>query len=136
MTSLTLSANQISDLSNLIAPLKRLTNLRSLGLNQNLISDLNPLRELTQLKGLGLRENRISDLTPLGDLENLTWLYVPFNLISDINPLKVLPNLTSLSVYGNKLPALFGKHAESLKKANPKLHIKYKNTEGFSSSPW
>ena len=131
-----LSANQISDLSMLVAPLKRLANLRTLTLNQNLISDLNPLRELTQLEGLLLGENRISDLTPLGDLENLTALWVQYNLISDITPLKVLSNLSCLTVYGNKLPALFGKHAERLKNANPKLHIMYKNTEGFSSSPW
>jgi Leucine-rich repeat (LRR) protein len=91
---------------------------------------------MTQLECLYLGENRISDITPLGNLENLTRLSVPLNLISDINPIKVLTNLTWLTVYGNKLPALFGKHAESLKKANPELHITFNSPEGLTTTPW
>jgi len=50
-----------------ILPLASLTNLVSLSLNYNLITDLSPLSGLTALQNLALGSNRISDLQPLVD---------------------------------------------------------------------
>ena len=70
-----------------------MTNLTSLGLNSNNISDVSPLSELTQLIYLQLFGNNISDVSPLSELTQLTQLGLDSNTISDISPLLAL-NLT------------------------------------------
>ncbi|MEO1375449.1 MAG: leucine-rich repeat domain-containing protein [Cyanobacteria bacterium J06635_10] len=82
---LTLSGNQISDLS----PLKGLTNLMTLILKDNQIRDLSPLKGLTNLISLNLWDNQISDLSPLKGLTNLTSLGLGNNPIKNkICPVK------------------------------------------------
>jgi Leucine-rich repeat (LRR) protein len=61
LTSLTLWDNRISELS----PLKHLTKLTRLELFNNKISDIRPLKGLTKLKALDLRQNKISNLNAL-----------------------------------------------------------------------
>ena len=53
-----------------------LTNLTSLDLRENQISDIKPLSNLTKLTSLDLRGNQISDIKPLSNLTKLTSLYL------------------------------------------------------------
>ena len=97
LRSLNLFYNQISDLS----PLAGLTNLQMLDLDFNQISDLSPLAGLTNLQVLGLEGNQISDLSPLAGLTNLWLLSLNSNQISDLSPLAGLINLQELYLYNN-----------------------------------
>ncbi|MBD1211962.1 MAG: leucine-rich repeat domain-containing protein, partial [Dolichospermum circinale Clear-D4] len=67
-----------------------LTNLTSLELGGNKISDIKPLSNLTKLTFLDLGENQISDIKPLSNLTKLTFLDLGENQISDIKPLSNL----------------------------------------------
>ena len=96
LTTLSLQENNISDLT----PLAQLTQLTTLDLSVNNISDLTPLVQLTQLTMLSLRENNISDLTPLAQLTQLTELDLRENNISDLTPLAQLTQLTELDLGG------------------------------------
>ncbi|MBP3917513.1 leucine-rich repeat domain-containing protein, partial [Clostridium sp.] len=91
--------NQISD----ITPLKGMTNLGWLYLDNNQISDITPLKDMTNLDWLSLYNNQISDITPLKDMTNLETLYLENNQISDITPLKDMTNLIRLSLYNNQI---------------------------------
>ena len=105
LATLLLQNNRISDLS----PLARLTNLTRLGVANNNISDLTPLAGLTNLATLGLHGNRISDLSPLAGLTNLAKVVLRNNRISDLSPLVVNTGLGSgntVKVQGNPLSFL------------------------------
>ena len=80
--------------------LEHATQLTTLSLQENNISDLTPLAQLTQLTKLYLSENNISDLTPLAQLTQLTTLYLEDNQIIVITPLAQLTQLTKLSLGG------------------------------------
>jgi Leucine-rich repeat (LRR) protein len=99
LTSLYLRHNPISDIS----PLASLTNLTSLDLWDNQISDISPLANLTSLTLLNLRGNQISDISQLGNLTNLTLLHLDSNNISDISPLANLTSLTELDLGSNNI---------------------------------
>ena len=96
LTSLFIRGNQITDLT----PLKGLTNLTRLAVPNNQISDLKPLAGLTNLTFVDLHDNQISDITPLKGLTNLTTLYLNHNKITDIKPLAGLTHLTELRLSG------------------------------------
>ncbi|MFN5990880.1 MAG: leucine-rich repeat domain-containing protein [Dolichospermum sp.] len=99
LTTLNLWENQISD----IKPLSNLTKLTSLDLRENQISNIKPLSNLTNLTFLDLSGNKISDIKPLSNLTNLTFLSLGENKISDIKPLSNLTNLTFLYLGENPL---------------------------------
>jgi uncharacterized repeat protein (TIGR02543 family) len=99
LTSLDLSHNQISDVS----PLAKLTKLTDLDLSWNQISDVSPLSRLTKLTELILGDNQISDVSPLANLTNLTELDLSHNQISDVSPLAKLTNLTELELWDNQI---------------------------------
>jgi Leucine-rich repeat (LRR) protein len=67
------------------------------------IKKLDGLEGMTQLKSLSLFHNEITDLEPLSKLHKLEQLDVSDNRISDISPLVNLPNLTDLNLGGNKI---------------------------------
>ena len=89
-----------------LAGLEFATNLISLYLPGNGISDLAPLQCLHRLTQLALYHNRIVDLSPLATLSSLTNLNLGDNLISDASPLSNLTELTALWLYGNRLSKL------------------------------
>ena len=99
LTSLEIWGNSISDIS----PLANLTHLTHLWLSGNTISDLSPLANLTNLTHLFFGDNRISDISPLANLTNLTRLSLGQNIISDISPLANLTNLTQLNLGMNAI---------------------------------
>lgn len=99
LTSLTLDYNTISD----ITPLAKLTNLEELYLNNNNISDISSLSKLTNLIDLELMYNNISSISSLSGLTKLTELCLSGNNISSISSLSKLTNLTLLYVLNNNI---------------------------------
>ena len=83
--------------------LEHATNLTSLDLRGNLISNVSPLGGLTDLIDLWLGGNLVDDISPLDGLVNLTDLDLSSNLIIDILPLDGLANLTGLDLGGNQI---------------------------------
>lgn len=66
------------------------------------ISSLDGLDYATDLQSLILFRNNITDIAPLASLPNLTKLDLGWNQINDLSPLAVLPNLTYLELgFGN-----------------------------------
>ena len=96
LTSLSLSGNQISDIS----ALKNLTNLTWLSLYNNQIDDISALKKLTNLTCLDLNGNQISDISTLKKLTNLKVLALDIgDQVNDISALKNLTNLEMLTVF-------------------------------------
>ena len=125
LKQLYLQNHLISDLT----PLADLTNLEELVLYMNEITDLSPLSGLTNLKKLRLSGNEITDLTPLTGLTKLESLNLNTNKITDISPLKGLTNLKYLSLLGNPLPPYEPNDQRAmLKKALPNCEIRYPTT--------
>jgi len=92
--------NRISDLS----PLSGLTSLRYLDAHANqVISDISPLVGLTNMEILVIRDNRISDISALSGMTKLEYLYLEWNDISDISPLSGLINLQGVTLQYNKI---------------------------------
>ena len=100
LTTLDLWGNHISDISVLAG----LTKLIVLNLNDNHISDISALADLTKLVTLGLARNPLSDISALAGLTNLMVLHLWSNHISDISVLAGLTNLTTLDLRGISLP--------------------------------
>ncbi|MEG4105266.1 leucine-rich repeat domain-containing protein, partial [Microcoleus sp. S13_C5] len=99
LTTLNLDWNKISDISFLGS----LTNLTTLNLDWNKISDISFLGSLTNLTTLNLMKNQISDISFLDSLTNLTELLLNYNQISDISSVGSLTNLTTLDLSRNKI---------------------------------
>lgn len=100
LTSLDLQSNQISN----IDALKPLVNLSFLNLDRNQnISDISALKELKNLKELFLCENKISDISPLASMTQLDFLRLNNNKINTITALKNLTNLNWLILNSNEV---------------------------------
>ena len=99
LETLQLGGNNISDIS----LVSGLTNLTWLELNGNTISDISAVSGLTNLTWLKLNGNNISDVTAVSGLTNLTWLELNGNTISDISAVSGLTNLTWLKLNGNNI---------------------------------
>lgn len=89
------SSNDLSDLSYLVY----LSNLKTLYIGGNHLTNLTPLARLTKLSSLTINYNQ-ADLNPIGKLTNLTSLRL-FNNSADLNPLKTLSNLLVLDLDNN-----------------------------------
>jgi Leucine-rich repeat (LRR) protein len=82
--SLDLFGNDISD----VGPLGGLINLQqTLDLGDNRVADIGPLSNLTKLRELLLDGNQIDNISPLSGLTELNKLELADNQISDISPL-------------------------------------------------
>ena len=99
LQSLHMTSNSISDIS----ALANLTSLTRLILHSNSISDISPLENLTKLKNLNLMHNSISDISTLESLTALTNLGLSNNSISNISPLDDLTSLTTLLLSRNSI---------------------------------
>ena len=86
-----------------MTPLAELTQLITLDLSGNNITDVTPLAELTQLITLDLDANSITDVTPLAELIQLRKLRLNFNNIADVAPLAKLTQLTELDLRNNSI---------------------------------
>jgi len=65
-----------------VRELEKLTQLTSLDLRGNQLTDVTGLEKLTKLETLWLKNNQITDLTPLYGKENLKRVYVEDNPLS------------------------------------------------------
>jgi len=98
LESLELSQNAVSDIS----PLAGLTKLTALSLAGNPVMDVAPLAKLTNLKLLILSNCQAQDYSALSNLINLQVLWLDNSTISDVSPLVLLTNLQTL--YLDKSP--------------------------------
>ena len=103
---LALNDLKLNDLSKIIEPLAKLSNLQKLYLSKNQFSDLTPLAKLTNLQKLDLQNNQVSDLVPLNTLSNLQELDLRYNQVSDLTPLATLNNLQKLDLQNNQVSDL------------------------------
>lgn len=90
-----------------IAGLEHFTNLESLDLSGNAITDLTPLSALTNLKALVLSGCTAEDYTPLANLTNLRVLVLEHSTIADPTPLLALTNLKCLYLDGSQIQNYF-----------------------------
>ncbi|MDE0013345.1 MAG: hypothetical protein OXU36_19530, partial [Candidatus Poribacteria bacterium] len=98
LQSLNLRENPLSDLS----PLSGLPALKEVRFSGESLSDLSPLTGLTNLEVVRFWKTSISDLSPLAGLTKLRWLEFKSSPVSDLSPLVELTNLKRLETYGSK----------------------------------
>ena len=98
LETLELRKNQISDLS----PVSGLKSLKEAWIEGEMIADLSPFVGLANLEGLRVWELSLSDLSPLKGLTKLRWLSLGHNSksVSNLSPLVGLINLKKLQLYG------------------------------------
>lgn len=99
VSSIDLSVNHISDLT----PLSKLTQLTVLKLNFNSVTNIEPLENLTNLRILSVNNNSIEKISAVNNLIHLTNLSLLNNLIEDIEPLQNLSELQYLNLGLNKI---------------------------------
>ena len=83
-----------------LSDIGRLTELTSLKLANNEITELVFLTPLEKLVSLDLSNNQITDITPLAQLKKLRTLHLDNNDIRDFSPLYDLSELTMLTIGG------------------------------------
>jgi Leucine-rich repeat (LRR) protein len=99
LTTLSLAGNSISNLSKI----QNLPSLRSLTLDSNPLSNLSQLATFTNLVELSLVGDSVSNVTFVSNLTGLTLLNLNNNLVSDLSPLSLLTNLNYLFLGQNIL---------------------------------
>ena len=101
LVTLNLATNLLSDLS----PLANLVNLKELKLEGGAFSDISFLANLVNLRKLELKfeGGAFSDISPLTNMVNLQVLSLNNNAISDISPLADLVQLTHLFLSNNSI---------------------------------
>ena len=100
LTSLSLWGNPLSEL----APIANLQSLTYLDVAACSISDTTALSNLRSLRGLNVRFNRIVNISPVANLTNLVSLRLEGNRIADVTPLANLTQLTELYLSDNHIP--------------------------------
>ncbi len=122
LQTLWLRLNWLTDISVLSA----LTNLEHLVLHRNLVSDLSPLSGLTKLYHLNLDNNRVSDISPLSSLTNLRELILYDNRITGLSALVGLTSLELLEVRANPLSdAAYDVDIPQIIANNPGIDVKH-----------
>jgi hypothetical protein len=99
LTSLSLAGNSVSNL----AKIQNLPSLRTLTLDSNPLSNLSQLGTMTNLVELSLVNDSVSNLTFVSNLTGLSLLNLNNNLIADISPISLLTNLNHLFLGQNVL---------------------------------
>lgn len=101
LTELNLSGKKLENDD--IKILSKMTNLRSLDLSNNNISDISALGGLTNITYLNLDNNKISDISAIENIKCLETLWLNNNSVSDISVLANMKSLKSLNISGNKI---------------------------------
>ena len=100
LQALSLSSDHVADIS----PLQGLTNLTYLDLGDNhLITSVAPLQGATQMKTLYLYTNQISDISALGGMNDLEQLVIDGNQVADVSALRGKTHLSILGLSDNQL---------------------------------
>ena len=79
-----------SELYDNISILQNFTNLKTLYLEENHISDISVLPKLTNLTRLHIGQNNITDVSPLSEMTHLQWIGMRINPIEDYSVLDAL----------------------------------------------
>ena len=98
------TTNDVDKRLSTITPLEGLDNLRTLVLQNNLITDLSPISGLIKLTHLTIYANRVSDLSPIRNLRLLEELHLGENPVSSLRILEDLPNLRQLELTPDQIP--------------------------------
>lgn len=104
--------------------------IESLVCNNKGIQHLDGIEELSELKTLFVSFNEISDITPVGELSKLKTLYVNGNNIQDISALSDLENLNALGLQYNDIQDISSLSSKSQLKS---LHVRKNAIIDFSS---
>jgi len=115
LTSLNLGNNQLTD----VKGLEKLTQLTSLGLNDNKLTDVKGLEKLILLEELNLNNNQLTDVKGLEKLTQVEFLFLGGNQLTDVKGLEKLTQLTFLRLDGN--PDLTKAQIAELQKALPSI---------------
>ena len=99
LTTVSLDDNLLTD----AAPLAGLPELKTLSLDNNNLSDIGPFALLTEVETLSLNSNRISNVAVLSALTHLKMLSLNNNTVLDVEPLTRLAKLKTLQLRGNPL---------------------------------
>ena len=102
LATLVLTDNAISELG----PLADMRWLEELELFQNNVADLEPLAALTRLRTLGLARNNVVNVSALADLADLERLNLGANPLADATPLAGLGKLVELHLWLTRLSSL------------------------------
>lgn len=89
-----------------LSGIEHLTNLTTLSLRYNFISDVTPLQNLTKLTSLLLFANNITSIAPLGNLRNLEVLDLNSNTVTSIGALSGLTKLVQLGLAENNITSI------------------------------
>jgi Leucine-rich repeat (LRR) protein len=103
LQSLDLSMTEVVDN---LEPLKGLTALQSLNLNQTKVDNLEPLKGLTALRSLNLSSTQVDNLEPLKGLTALQSLDLRSTKVDNLEPLKGFTALQSLDLRSTKVDNL------------------------------
>jgi len=103
LEELFLTGNKVRKMENL-----KLTSLKKLYLDRNLISEIGDLEGLSNLETLNLNQNNISELKGLETLKKLKNLYLSYNKVTSINGIQNLGNLISLYLNNNNIIRIQG----------------------------
>ena len=105
VTKLNLDGNKLTEIPN---GLEKLTQLKSLFLNGNQLTDVKGLEKLTQLEWLYLGNNQLTSVKGLEKLTNLEKLNVFNNNLIDANGLEKLTQLQQVNLGINQLTDVTG----------------------------
>ncbi len=86
----------------------KMTWLKGLSLESNMISDFSALSELTQLETLDLGTNSVLDIAPVASMPLLRDFRIPQNAVQDLTPLSGLTSLETLLMSNNRIKTLDG----------------------------
>jgi serine/threonine protein kinase len=82
--------------------LRTMTNLRSLRLQNQPLTDISPLAENQRLERIGIYNCNVSDISPLTALPRLQTIYLESTLVSDYSALSRINELRSLTILHEK----------------------------------
>jgi len=116
VTELELGAESLTELPK---GLEKLTQLTSLGLNDNKLTDVKGLEKLILLEELNLNNNQLTDVKGLEKLTQVEFLFLGGNQLTDVKGLEKLTQLTFLRLDGN--PDLTKAQIAELQKALPSI---------------
>jgi Leucine-rich repeat (LRR) protein len=117
LKSLFLTANQLTN----VKGLEKLTQLEELLIDANQLTNVTGLEKLTKLKMLSLMHNQLTDVKGLEKLTQLEELLLYNNKLTDVKGLEKLTELTTLYLMDN--PDLTKAQIDQLQKALPKCKI-------------
>jgi len=86
-----------------IEPLSYLTNLRTINLDDNQITDLSVLEYATKMESVTFKNNRVSDIGFVEYMDNLTVIIGENNCVSDLSPLADKVHLTDVFFGNNQI---------------------------------